>query len=305
MIHSSSPTPSWQIWTRPGWWRKLSISQVIVEILKYFILITLAVSFLLPFFWMATSALKDDSQVYTFPPVWIPRPAHWNNFPDAWNFLPFNLYLFNTVVKYAVPSTIGTVLSSALVAYGFARIRWPGRDILFSICLMTMMVPGQVTLIPLFITFKKMGWVNTYLPLVVPAYFGNAYFIFMLRQFFRTIPLELSDAARIDGASEFAILFHVILPLVRPALAVVALFQFMWTWNDYFGPLIYVNIRPQWTLALGLEHLRNQATQVGTKVLAYPYLMAVSTIITLPIVLLFFFAQRTFIEGITLTGMKG
>lgn len=276
-----------------------------VEFLKYAILIILAVSFLLPFFWMFTSALKDDSQVYTLPPVWIPRPAYWENFPNAWTFLPFNLYLFNTLVKYAIPSTIGTVISSALVAYGFSRIRWIGRDILFSICLMTMMVPGQVTLIPLFITFKKLGWVNTYLPLVVPAYFGNAYFIFMLRQFFRTIPQELSDAARIDGAGELQILLHVILPLVRPALAVVALFQFMWTWNDYFGPLIYVNVRSQWTLALGLEYLRDQTVQIGTKVLAYPYLMAVSTIITLPIVFLFFFAQRTFIEGIALTGLKG
>lgn len=288
-----------------GRWRKLGLSGWIVEITKYLVLITLAISFALPFYWMAASALKDDPQIYTVPPIWVPEPAHWNNFPDAWGSLDFNLFLFNTVVKYAVPSTIGAVLSSAFIAYGFSRLRWPGRDILFFICMMTMMVPTQVTLIPLFITFKKLGWVNTYLPLVVPAFFGNAYFIFMLRQFFRTIPQEISDAARIDGASEFGILFRIILPLAKPALAVVALFQFMWAWNDYFGPMIYVSRREQWPLALGIEYLRDQTIQVGTQILSYPYLMAVSTLVTIPILILFFFAQRTFIEGISLTGLKG
>jgi len=282
----------------------LGISGWIVEIIKHLLLIILAISFTLPFYWMASSALKDDPQVYTVPPIWVPNPAHWNNFPDAWSTLEFNRYLFNTVVKYAVPNTLGTLLSSAIVAYGFARLRWRSRDILFSICMVTMMVPGQVTLVPLFITFKKLGWVNTYLPLVVPAYFGNAFFIFMLRQFFRTIPLELSDAARIDGANEFGILFRIILPLAKPALAVVTLFQFMWTWNDYFGPMIYVSRRDQWTLALGIEYLRDQTVQVGTQILSYPYLMAVSAVVTIPVLLLFFFAQRTFIEGISLTGIK-
>ena len=285
--------------------RELGISGWIVEIIKHLLLIILAISFTLPFYWMASSALKDDPQVYTVPPIWVPNPAHWNNFPDAWSTLEFNRYLFNTVVKYAVPNTLGTLLSSAIVAYGFARLRWRRRDILFSICMVTMMVPGQVTLVPLFITFKKLGWVNTYLPLVVPAYFGNAFFIFMLRQFFRTIPLELSDAARIDGANEFGILFRIILPLAKPALAVVTLFQFMWTWNDYFGPMIYVSRRDQWTLALGIEYLRDQTVQVGTQILSYPYLMAVSAVVTIPVLLLFFFAQRTFIEGISLTGIKG
>jgi len=284
--------------------RELGISGWIVEIIKHLLLIILAISFTLPFYWMASSALKDDPQVYTVPPIWVPNPAHWNNFPDAWSTLEFNRYLFNTVVKYAVPNTLGTLLSSAIVAYGFARLRWRSRDILFSICMVTMMVPGQVTLVPLFITFKKLGWVNTYLPLVVPAYFGNAFFIFMLRQFFRTIPLELSDAARIDGANEFGILFRIILPLAKPALAVVTLFQFMWTWNDYFGPMIYVSRRDQWTLALGIEYLRDQTVQVGTQILSYPYLMAVSAVVTIPVLLLFFFAQRTFIEGISLTGIK-
>jgi multiple sugar transport system permease protein len=287
--------------------RRRSAVGWIVEVAKYLLLVILAISFMLPLYWMATSALKDDPQVYRMPPAWIPNPVHWNNFPNAWmaEGLDFNLFLFNTVVKYAVPSTLGAILSSAIVAYGFARLRWRCRDVLFSICMMTMMVPGWVTLIPLFITFKKMGWINTYRPLVVPAFFGNAYFIFMLRQFFLTIPQEMSDAARIDGANELGILFRIILPLSRPALAVVTLFQFMWAWNDYLGPMIYVGRRSEWTLTRGIEYLRDQTLQVGTQALVYPYLMAVSTIVTIPIVIAFFFAQRTFIEGISLTGLKG
>ena len=285
--------------------QKLGILGWVGQIVKYLLLIVLAFSFVLPFYWMGSSALKDDPQVNTVPPVWIPNPAYWNNYWDAWSTYDFNLYLINTVFKYALPVAVGTVISSAIVAYGFARIRWPGRDILFSICLATMMVPYAVTMVSLFITFKQLGWINTYLPLVVPAYFGNPYYIFMLRQFFRSIPEELSDAARIDGASEFGILFRIILPLAKPALTVVALFTFMGAWNDYLGPLIYLNQQDQYTIALGIENLRNTIAQVGATKLAYPYLMAVSTIVTLPIFVAFFFAQRTFIEGISLTGLKG
>lgn len=278
----------------------------VTEILKYGILLILGSSYLLPFYWMVTSALKDDPQVYTVPPVWIPNPAYFINFIDAWAKLPFNLYLFNTVVKYALPVTIGTVLSSAIVAYGFSRIRFKGREFFFAICLATMMVPFQVTMVPLFIIFKQLHWTGTFLPLVIPAFFGNPYFIFLLRQFFRTIPDELLDAARIDGASEWNILSRLIVPLSRPALTVVALFSFMGAWNDYLGPLIYLNKPENYTLAIGIQSLRSATTVVGTsRGMAYPYLMAVSTVATLPILIAFFFAQRTFIEGITLTGMKG
>jgi len=272
---------------------------------RHLVLIVLAVSFLLPFYWMASSALKNDSQVYTVPPVWIPRPSHWNNFPDAWLQYNFNLYMANTVIRYALPVTLAVTLSSAVVAYGFARLRWPGRDILFFICLTTMMVPFQVTMVPLFIIFRRLGWLNSYLPLVVPGFFGAPYFIFMLRQFFLTIPEELSDAARIDGAGEFGILYRIIMPLARPALTVVALFQFMGAWNDYLGPLIYVNRDQLYPLALGIQRLRSMLAGVGIAPMAYPYLMAVSTIATVPILIAFFFAQRTFIEGISLTGLKG
>lgn len=285
--------------------RGLQLAGAATGVVKYLLLAVLTVSFMLPFYWMVTSALKDNAQVFTVPPIWIPIPAHWNNYPDAWRTYNFNLYVVNTVVRYAIPTTIGTVLSSVIVAYGFGRLRWPGRDTLFSLCMATMMVPFAVTMVSLFITFKNMGWIPSYLPLVVPAYFGNPYFIFMLRQFFLTIPQELSDAARIDGATEFGILFRIIVPLAKPALAVVALFQFMGAWNDYMGPLIYLNSQKLYPIALGIENLRRTIQQVGATQLAYPYLMAVSAIATLPILVGFFFAQRTFIEGISLTGLKG
>jgi multiple sugar transport system permease protein len=272
---------------------------------RYAILFVLAMTFLLPFYWMVTSAMKDDGQVYVVPPVWIPSPAYIGNFTAAWTVQNFNLYLFNTVVKYAIPSTLGTVLSSAIVAYSFARMRWPGREICFAICLATMMIPAQVRLVPLFIIFKQLGWINTYLPLVVPAFFGNAFFIFMLRQFFRSIPMELSEAARIDGASEIMILSRIVLPLAKPALMVVGLFAFMDAWNDYFGPLIFINNEVDWTLALAIQRMGRAMSEVGAQANAYPYLMAVSTIVTMPILLLFFFAQRAFIEGISLSGLKG
>ncbi len=287
--------------------RKLGVNGILSELLKYVVLLVLAASFILPFYWMASSALKDDNQIYTVPPIWLPSPALWSNFWNAWNTpsLNFNLYTYNTVVKYAIPAALGTVLSSALVAYSFSRIRWIGRDTVFGLVLATIMIPGWVTIVPLFIIFKHLGWLNTFLPLVVPRFFGNAFFIFLLRQFFLTIPTELSDAAKIDGANEFQIMSRVILPLTKPALTVVALFSFMDAWNDYFAPLIYVNIDSQWVLALGVEKMRAAVYEMGNQQLAYPYLMAVSTLVTLPIFVAFFFAQRTFIEGISLTGIKG
>jgi multiple sugar transport system permease protein len=303
-VRTLSSTPRRQSETLSAW-RKLTLGGRLLEFGKYLLLLVLAITFLLPFYWMASSALKDDTQIFVVPPQWIPGPLHWDNFWTAWTRKNFNLYAFNTIFKYAIPSTIGTVLSSAIVAYGFSRIKWPGRDILFAICLATMMIPFQVRLVPLFIIFKQLGWIGTYLPLVVPAFFGNAFFIFMLRQFFRTIPMELSEAATIDGAGEMAVMFRIVLPLAKPALTVVALFSFMNAWNDYLGPLIYVNQESQWTLALGVQRLASGLTETGAQALAYPYLMAVSTIVTLPILLAFFFAQRSFIEGISMSGLKG
>lgn len=285
--------------------KKVTAGQVIQEIIKYFLLVFLSITFMIPLYWMAVSGLKTEPQVFLIPPTWWPDPARWANYIEGWQVQPFNLYLFNTVVRYAIPYVFGVLLSNTLVAYSFGRLRWPGRDILFSLCLMTMMIPGQVTMVPMFIIFKWLGWVNSYKPLIVPSFFASAYWIFMLRQFFRTIPEELSDAARIDGADEFQTLWYIILPLVKPAIAVVGLFSFMDAWNNYLGPLIYINQSDLFPLSLGLAALGSALNQVGIKGLAYPYLMAVSTLVTLPIILIFFFAQRTFIEGIALTGLKG
>lgn len=285
--------------------RALTVGGVVSTVIKYGFLLLMSFSFVLPLFWMATSAMKDDSQVYTVPPVWIPNPAYPINFINAWNTYNFNLYAFNTVVRYALPVSLGVTISSAIVAYGFSRIPWKGRDFFFYLCLATMMVPFQVTMVPLFIIWKNLGLVDTYFPLVLPAFFGAPYFIFMLRQFFMTIPQELSEAARIDGANEFVTMWRVILPLTKPALTVVALFAFLNAWNDYLGPLIYLRQSHQYVLALGLENLRRTVVSIGVSALAYPYLMAVSSVITLPILIAFFFAQRTFIEGISLTGIKG
>jgi len=284
---------------------KLSAGKLFGELLKYSLLISLAFSFAFPIAWMFLSALKSDPQIYTIPPIIIPIPTHWNNFPDAWTRLDFTTFTFNSIFRYTLPVTIFTLISSTLVAYGFARLRWRGRDTLFYICMGTMMLPWQVTMVPLFITFKNLGWVNSYLPLVVPALFGHPYLIFMLRQFLMTIPEELSDAARIDGANELDILVRIILPLMAPALAVVALFRFVWAWNDFLGPLIYLQRDESYPLALGIYTLGEIANNMGTSGNAYPHLMAVSTLIALPIILIFFFAQRTFIEGISMTGMKG
>lgn len=193
----------------------------------------------------------------------------------------------------------GTVLSCAFIAYGFARIRWPGRNIIFLIYLSTIMLPAQVTLIPLYLIFRDLGWVGTMLPLVVPHFFGNALYVFLLRQFLLTIPLELSDAAKIDGASELGILWHIMIPLMRPALAVVALFTFVQTYRDFLGPLIYLQNQQDWTISLGLKLFQNM---YGAQ---WQLMMAASTLAMLPTIVLFFFTQKTFVRGIALTGLKG
>jgi multiple sugar transport system permease protein len=285
--------------------RSHALSNAISKTMIYITLIILGITWIFPLYWMATSALKDDPQIYTVPPVLIPSPAYWNNFADAWTRLDFNRAAFNSVFLYAVPVTIFTLISSMLVAYGFAKIRWRGREALFWICIATMMLPWQVTMVPLFIIFKNLGWINTYWPFVVPSLFGNAYFIFLLRQFFLTLPEELSDAARIDGAGELGILWRIIVPLSKPAMAVVALFCFLGAWNNYLGPLIYINTQDMQPLALAIYRLRTLATSMGNTAMAYPHLMAVSTLVALPIILIFIFAQRTFIEGISTTGLKG
>ncbi len=286
--------------------RKSNATKRVWEVLKYILLFALAISFIFPFYWMVVTALKDDPQVYTLPPILIPNPAHWDNFIKGWTFrYDFTQFAINSIFRYALPVTALSVISSVISAYGFARLKWWGRDFFFFLCMGTMMIPWQVTMVPLFITYKQLGWLNSYLPLVVPSLFGAPYFIFLLRQFFMGLPEELSDAARIDGASELGILIRIIMPLAVPAMAVVALFRFLGAWNDYLGPLIYANREDLFTLAVGLYRLNVAATSMGTTGNAQPYLMAVSTVVAAPVVLLFFLAQRTFIEGISMTGLKG
>ena len=270
------------------------------RIVLYGMLIPLGLGFALPLLWMISTSLKTDPQVYHVPPIWIPNPVRWKNYPEVLIQRPFDLYLLNTM-RYAVPTVVGVLISSALVAYGFSRVRWRGRDAVFFVCLSTMMVPFQVVMIPLYLIFKNFGWLNSYKPLVIPAFFGNAYYIFLLRQFFLTIPQELSDAARVDGCSQFGIFLRIILPLSKPALAVVGLFQFMGAWNNYLGPLIYLNREELFPLALGLQQLRASFQEK----LVWPYMMAASASVILPVILIFFLTQRTFVEGITVTGIKG
>jgi multiple sugar transport system permease protein len=255
-------------------------------------------AFFLPFYWMVSTALKSPSQTFLSPPVWIPSPFVFQNFPDAVNYIPFGMYTLNTL-KIAIPSVMGTLLSCSLVGYGFARIRAPGRDFLFYICLSTMMVPWAVTMVPVFIMFKNLGWTGTYLPLIVPHFFGNAYYIFLFRQFFLTIPMELSDAATVDGCSQLGILTRVILPLSKPIIVTVALFEFNRAWSDYLAPLIFLQRREQFTLALGLTYFLDQQRPM------WNLAMAATTVAVLPVVAIFLFAQRSFIEGVTLTGLKG
>jgi multiple sugar transport system permease protein len=283
-------------------WR-WKLTRGVTSIVLHMLVLGLSIVFALPFIWMLSTSLKTDPQVYHVPPIWIPDPIRWENYPEGLTYVPFGLYFLNTL-KYGIFSTIGAVISSALCAYGFSKINWRGRDIFFYILLGTMMIPFQVQMVPLYLTFNKLGWLNSYLPLIIPSYMGSAYFIFMLRQFFLTIPMELSDAARIDGANEIKILFHIILPLAKPALTVIGLFQFIDAWNDYLGPLIYLRDAEKYSIALGLEQMRAHSMSINIPLL-WPHLMAASTVMILPIVLLYFFAQRTFVEGITITGVKG
>lgn len=268
------------------------------HVLVYVLLVSMSALFLLPLFWMISSALKPNYQVMAFPPVWIPNPPKWSNFREALTYVPFGRFSINTVI-IALGTIVGTVLSCTVVAYGFARLRAPGKNALFVVLLATMMLPYPVTMIPLYVEFNTVGWVNTFLPLIVPAFFGVPFYIFLLRQFFMGIPTEFEDAARIDGANTPQILWHVILPMSKPALATVAILTFQSTWNDFLPPLIYLHDQSKYTISLGLNFFRSTYT------INWAYLMAASLVTMLPVVLLFFFAQRLFIQGITLTGIKG
>lgn len=265
--------------------------------LRYMLLCLTALLFLLPLYWLVSSSLKPEYQIFAQPPVWWPVPPVWKNYIDALTELPFGLYTLNTLI-IAVGAVIGHVLSCALVAYAFARLRAPGKDVLFVVMLATLMLPYPVVMIPQYIIFSEIGWVNSFKPLIVPTFLGNAFFIFLLRQFFLQIPIDLEDAARIDGANLLQILWYVIFPISRPAIATVAIFTFQFAWNDFLAPLIYLQDQSKYTLMLGLSFFRS-SFEVN-----WAYLMAASLSVVAPVVLLFFFTQREFVAGITIGGVK-
>ncbi len=265
----------------------------------YILLIAVAALMLFPFLWLVSSSLKSQVQIFAYPPEWIPNPPIWQNYVDAMTFRPFHIYLRNSIAIASL-NVIAVVLTSSLCAYGFARIRFWGREFWFSIVIATLLLPSIVTLVPQFIIFTRLGWIDTILPLTVPIFFGGGAFnIFLLRQFFRTIPEELADAARIDGCSEFGIYWRVMMPLSKPALITVAIFTFLASWNDLIGPLVYLRTPDTYTVAIGLAQFRGALTT------RWDLQMAAATVMVLPVVVLFFFAQRYFIKGIVMTGLKG
>ncbi|MCY3575321.1 MAG: carbohydrate ABC transporter permease [Chloroflexi bacterium] len=281
-----------------SWRENRLVQDRIKRAIAYTIVMIMAVAYIFPLYWLVVTALKTDVEIFQQPPPIFPPDPQWQNFGASTTYIPFWRYMWNTIAISGL-TVLGTVLSCTFIAYGFARIQWPGRNLFFLIYLSTIMLPSQVTLIPLYLIFRDLGWVGTFLPLVVPHFFGSALYVFLLRQFLLTIPQELSDAARIDGASELGILWHVMIPLMRPAMAVVALFTFVQTYRDFLGPLIYLQNQQDWTISLGLKLFQNM---YGAQ---WQLMMAASTLAMLPTIVLFFFTQKTFVRGIALTGLKG
>ncbi len=280
-------------------WRK-NWSKILNRVLLYAVLVILSFIFLTPLIYMFLTSLMPLSQIGTIPPQWIPDPVMWENYTKALNFWNFSRSFVNTVI-ITLFTVIGSLASCTLVAYGFARLRFPGRDQLFVVLLASMMMPYAVTMVPLFVGFSKIGWVDTFLPLIVPTFFGNPFYVFLLRQFFRTIPYELSDAARIDGASEFGIFLRIMVPLSTPALTVVAILSFQNAWNDFLGPLIYLNKSEMHTLALGLYSFRAMPGQGSL----FNEMMAASVLMVVPVLIIFAMFQRQFVQGVTMSGLKG
>ncbi len=252
----------------------------------------------IPVAWAVSTSLKNPGDIFLFPPTWIPNPIRWQNYVQAMTTADFGRYFLNTAFITLV-DIVAKVMSCSLVAFSFARLRWWGRDVLFMVMLSTLMLPQQVTLIPQFIIYRQLGWIDTFLPLIVPNLFGGPFFTFLLRQFFLSIPTDLDDAARIDGCSSWGVYWRIILPLSRPALMMVAIYVFNITWNDFFGPLIYLHNRNNYTISLGLQAFQ---TQAGPE---WHLIMAASLVAMLPVLVLFFFGQRYFIQGVVFSGVKG
>ena len=275
--------------------RKKSTSTIIV----YIVLIIGSVVCLLPLVWLIRSSLMSTAQIFSMPPEWIPKPFKFDNYKKAMTTLPFGKYFINTII-ITLGNLFGVLLSSSVCAYSFARLKWPGRNKIFALLLASMMLPSAVTLIPTFIGWRMLGKIDTFYPLIVPAWFGGGAFnIFLLRQFYMNIPKELDEAALIDGANYFQIFTKIIVPLSKPPMIVVGLFTFMNTWNDFYTPLIYISSEKKFPVALGLQAYQSAySTQ-------WNYIMAAATVIVIPVIIVFLIGQRYFVEGITMTGLKG
>lgn len=272
---------------------------LLVRVTIHILLLFGAFLFLLPFYWILRSSTMDIMQIFSVPPKWIPDPVIWSNFAEALTILPFDLYFKNTFIIVLL-GTAGTVFTAALSAYSFARLQWRGKNLFFALIMSTMMLPYSAKLIPTFLGWKMVGMINTFVPLVLPAWFGGTAFdMFLLRQFFMTIPRELDEAAKIDGAGHLKIFFQIIIPLSKPALISVGLFAFMGFWNDFQGPLVYLNDQKKYTVALGLSQFSGMLTS------EWQLMMAASAVVILPVLIVFLFGQKYFVEGIATTGLKG
>ncbi|NLE45288.1 MAG: carbohydrate ABC transporter permease [Chloroflexi bacterium] len=277
------------------------LRKVITQIVSYAVIVLVSALFLIPWIWLVSTSLKPPSQIIEIPPRLIPNPFMWINYYYGVTYINFFQYLLNTLI-ICVVVIVGRLFSCTVVAYSLSHINWVGKGILFAIVLATMMLPQQVTMIPVFIIFTRLGWINTFLPLTAPAFFGDAFFIFMMRQFFMTIPKDLIDSARLDGASHLGIYMRIVMPLAKPAIATLLAFTFIWTFTDFAGPLIYLKNRDLWTLSLGMQgYLQRYGAGGGT---ALGAMMAAATLYTLPMIVLFFVAQKTFIQGVITTGFK-
>jgi ABC-type glycerol-3-phosphate transport system permease component len=278
--------------------RSRRLGSPIGKVISYVVLAVGSIAFLLPFAWMITTSLKTQEQVYAFPIEWIPHPFKWSNYAEIFQVAPMARYILNTCILTFL-GVLGSLLGSSIAAYAFARLRFPGRDVMFFIMLATMMVPTWVTIIPSYIMFGYLRWLDTYLPLIVPAFFALPFNTFLLRQFFLGIPVELEDAAKIDGAGTVRIFVSIVLPLAKPALIIVAIFSFLTHWNEFLGPLIYLQSQDKFPLSLGVMNF------VGEQSQNYALMMGAATIAMLPCIVLFFIAQRWFMQGVVITGVKG
>ncbi|MDR2305173.1 MAG: carbohydrate ABC transporter permease [Treponema sp.] len=268
------------------------------QAILYALLIIISACFIVPFFWLLSCSFKQPSELFEVPIRWMPRTIQFENYIRMFTYFPFLRYLRNTLIIVFF-NIAGSILSGSVIAYGFACLNWKGRDKVFIIVLITMILPFQVVMVPLFILFQKIGWIGTFLPLTVTCFFGNPFYIFLMRQFFLSLPKELNQAARIDGASEFRIFAQIAIPLSQPVLATVAIFAFLRTWNDFIGPLIFLASDRLYTLSIGAQMIRSNLQP------NWELLMPLGVVMVLPVLIIFFLMQKYFIQGIAMSGIKG